>query len=171
LSQDLVKCFSEIGRPGRALPDTEKFASVRGLSFFKNFSDADLWQALNVATWNRVEPQTQIVCEGEAGTSFYVLLAGEVKVTRGGKLLNVLRAGECFGEMAWLSRKQSKRSASVVSISEASVIEIRPEALASAQESCRHQFTDSFLEILVDRLDAADTRIAQLLKERSAVTT
>ena len=171
LSQDLVKCFSEIGRPGRALPDTEKFASVRGLSFFKNFSDADLWQALNVATWNRVEPQTQIVCEGDAGTSFYVLIAGEVKVTRGGKLLNVLRAGECFGEMAWLSRKQSKRSASVVSISEASVIEIRPEALASAQESCRHQFTDSFLEILVDRLDAADTRIAQLLKERSAVTT
>ncbi|MBM3394175.1 MAG: cyclic nucleotide-binding domain-containing protein, partial [Betaproteobacteria bacterium] len=97
------------------VPDTEKFAAVRNLNFFRNFSDADLWQALNIAAWHRVAPQTEMIKEGDTGTSFYVLTAGEVKVTRDGRLLNVLRAGECFGEMAWLSRRQSPRSASVIS--------------------------------------------------------
>ncbi len=168
LSQDLVKCFSEIGRQGQRAPDTEKFATARGLSFFRNFSDAELWQALGIAAWHRVEPHTEIIREGDTGTSFYILASGEVKVTRDGKLLNVLRTGECFGEMASLSRKQAKRSASVVSIGEVSAIEIRPEALANAPDSCRHQFTDSFLEILVARLDSADLRMSQMLKDRSA---
>ncbi len=170
LSQDLVRCFKEVGRPGQTVPDAEKFAAVRGLNFFRQFSDAELWQALNIATWHRVGPQTQIIREGDSGTSFYVLIAGEVKVTKDGKLLNVLRAGECFGEMAWLSRKQSKRSASVTALGEASAIEIQAEAMEAAPELCRHQFTDAFLELLVDRLDSADMRIAQLMRERVAAT-
>jgi len=169
-SQDLVRCFSEVGRSGQSVPDTEKFTAARGLSFFRNFSDADLWQALNVATWHRMEAGTQIIREGDSGSSFYVLTAGEVKITRDGKLLNVLRAGESFGEMAWLSRKQSKRSASVTAIGEVAAIEIQPETLERAPDSCRHQFTASFLELLVDRLDSADTRLSQLLREKAATS-
>lgn len=168
-AQDLIRVFGEVGRFGQAVPDTEKFAAVRGLSFFRQFSDADLWQALNVAAWHKVAPQTTILREGEQGTSFYVLTAGEVKVTKDGKLLNVLRAGECFGEMAWLSRRQPRRSATVVSLGEASAIEIKPETLEAAPETCRRQFTDAFLELLVERLDSADARIAQLMRERNNV--
>lgn len=153
------------------VPDTEKFAAVRNLNFFRNFSDADLWQALNIAAWHRVAPQTEMIKEGDTGTSFYVLTAGEVKVTRDGRLLNVLRAGECFGEMAWLSRRQSPRSASVISLGEASAIEIKPESLEAAPETCRRQFTDAFLELLVDRLEGADARIAQLIRERTQAPT
>lgn len=168
-SQDLIRVFGEIGRFGQTVPDTEKFACARALSFFRQFSDADLWQALHVAAWHKVAPQTTILREGESGTSFFVLTAGEVKVTKDGKLLNVLRAGECFGEMAWLSRRQAPRNATVVSLGEASAIEIKPETLEAAPESCRRQFTDAFLELLVERLDGADARIAQLMRERASV--
>ena len=44
-----------------------------------------------------------ILREGEEGDSFCILAAGQVKVTRRNKLLNILDVGECFGEMAYLS--------------------------------------------------------------------
>jgi len=88
-------------------------------------------------------------------------------VTKQDKLLNVLRKGACFGEMAYLGRKQFQRSASVTSISHITVIEINAERLAQASESCRHHFNGAFLEILVDRLSLANTRLSQLLAERN----
>ena len=47
--------------------------------------------------------------EGESGDYFCLLADGQVKVTKQGKLLNVLHAGECFGEMAYL-QKEGQRS-------------------------------------------------------------
>ena len=70
---------------------------------------------------------TTLIKEGDVGTSFFVLAAGEVKITKQDKLLNVLRTGACFGEMAYLGRKQFQRSASVTSISHITVIEINAE--------------------------------------------
>jgi hypothetical protein len=49
------------------------------------------------------------------------------------------------------------------------VIEIKADALNAATESCRHQFTAAFLELLVARLAAADVRLSELL-ERNIVT-
>ena len=86
------------------------------------------------------------------------------------RLLNVLKAGECFGEMAYLGRRQFRRSASVSANSEITVIEIKADALNAATETCRHHFTAAFLEMLVTRLEAADVRLSQLLLDRNLVT-
>ena len=80
-----------------------------------------------------------------------------MKVTKSDRVLNVLKAGECFGEMAYLGRRQFKRSASVISNSEITVIEIKADALNAATESCRHHFTAAFLELLVLRLESAES--------------
>jgi CRP-like cAMP-binding protein len=85
----------------------------------------------------------------------------------GGKLLNALEPGDCFGEMAYLGKKQFQRSASIVAASDITIIEIQAEALARASESCRHHFRGAFLEILVDRLSAANTRLSYLLADRN----
>jgi len=90
-------------------------------------------------------------------------------VTARGRLLNVLRAGECFGEMAYVGRRPFKRSASVASVNDITVIEIKADALNAATEGCRHQFTAAFLELLVMRLESADVRLSQLLLDRSLV--
>ena len=88
-------------------------------------------------------------------------------MTKQDKLLNVLRAGDCFGEMAYLGKKQFQRSASVVSSTDVTLIEIKAEALANASEIVRHQFNGAFLEILVDRLSMANTRLSQLLADKN----
>ena len=114
-AQDLVRVFNNLQTPEQPVPDTEKFNTLRRLEFFRSFTDVDLWQVLHIASWNRITPGTVLIREGETGTSFFILAAGEVKVTKTDRLLTVLGAGECFGEMAYLGRRQFKRSASVSS--------------------------------------------------------
>ena len=164
-AQDLVRVFNNLQMPEQSVPDTEKFNTLRRLDFFRNFSDVDLWQVLHISNWNRMAGGTVLIREGEQGTSFFILASGEVKVTRSEKLLTMLKAGECFGEMAYLGRRQFKRSASVTAITDITVIEIKADALNAATESCRHYFTAAFLELLVARLEAADVRLSELLEQ------
>jgi signal-transduction protein with cAMP-binding, CBS, and nucleotidyltransferase domain len=167
LAQDLVRVFNNLQTPEQVVPDTEKFNTLRRLEYFRGFTDVDLWQVLHIANWNRVAAGTTLIREGETGTAFYVLAAGEVRVTKSEKLLDVLKAGECFGEMAYLGRRQFQRTASVAALNDITVIEIGAESLAQATESCKHAFNAAFLELLVGRLEAANTRLSQLLLDRN----
>jgi CRP-like cAMP-binding protein len=108
-----------------------------------------------------------VIKEGDIGTAFYVIAAGEVKITKQGKLLNILRTGECFGEMAYLGKRLFQRTASVTSVSDITTIEVGAASLAQATESCKHAFNAAFLELLVGRLEAANTRLSQLLLDRN----
>jgi serine/threonine protein kinase len=163
---DLASAFGNLSSRIEAIPDSEKFTTLRALAFFKAFSDVELWEVLGITIWHRHPKDTVLIREGEVGTSFYVLAAGEVKVTKHDRLLNVLRTGACFGEMAHLTAQAFARSASVATISEVTVIEIRSDRLSQASEQCRHQFNGAFLTMLVDRLALANTRLSQLLADR-----
>ena len=167
MSHELVAVFGNLQKPEKSMPDSEKFNALRQLTFFKNFADVELWEVLRVTTWNKHGPGHVLIKEGDVGKSFFVLAAGEVKITKQDKLLNVLRAGDCFGEMAHLVKKQFKRTASVTSSTDITVIEIKSQALARASELCRHHFNGAFLEMLVDRLSMANTRLSQLLADKN----
>ncbi len=166
-SRDLVAVFGNLQKPEKNIPDSEKFNVLRQLTFFKNFADTELWEVLRITTWHKHLPNHVLIKEGDIGKSFFTIAAGEVKVTKQDKLLNVLRAGDCFGEMAYLGKKQFQRSASVTSSTDVTVIEIKSEALAQASEIVRHHFNGAFLEILVDRLSMANTRLSQLLADKN----
>jgi serine/threonine protein kinase len=167
ISHELVAVFGNLQKPEKNIPDSEKFNALRKLIFFKNFADVELWEVLRVTSWGKFGPGQVLIKEGDIGKSFFILAAGEVKISKGGKLLNVLRAGDCFGEMAYLGKKQFQRTASVTSATDITVIEIKAEALAQASELCRHNFNGAFLEILVDRLSMANTRLSQLLADKN----
>jgi eukaryotic-like serine/threonine-protein kinase len=83
-----------------------------------------------------------------------------VKVTKRGRLLNLLRAGEPFGEMAYLSRNEHARGADVTVAADASIIAVPTRRLNQASESCRHKFDRAFMEILVERLAMANLRLS-----------
>lgn len=165
-AQDLARAFQNLRSPEQPVPDSEKFNTLRQLEFFRQFSDVDLWQVLHIAQWKRVPAGQTIIREGEKGTGFYILACGGVNVTRAGRLLSVLGAGECFGEMAYVRRRNFKRSASVTADSDVTAIEIGAGALDGATDSCKHQFTVAFLDLLINRLDAADVRLSELLEQK-----
>jgi serine/threonine protein kinase len=167
-SFDLASAFGNLNTKAEAIPDSEKFNTLREQEFFKSFSDVELWEVLSITQWHRFARDSVLIREGEVGTSFYVLARGDVKVTKQEKLLNVLRAGACFGEMAHLTQQSFIRTASVITISDVTVIEIRSDRLMQASEQCRHRFNSAFLTMLVDRLSLANTRLSQLLADRPA---
>jgi len=166
-SDALANMFGNLQKPEEIVPETEKFNILRNLEFFKPFPDVDLWQVLRISTWVRHAAGSPVVREGEVGTEFYILATGEVKITKQDKLLNILRAGECFGEMAYLGRRAFQRTASVTAVNDITVIGISAEALAQATEGCKHAFNAAFLELLVGRLEAANSRLSQLLLDRN----
>jgi eukaryotic-like serine/threonine-protein kinase len=166
-AQALADTFNNLQKPEEIVPETEKFSILRDLEFFRTFQDVDLWQVLRISNWVRHTPGSPVIKEGEVGTGFFVLATGEVKITKQGKLLNILRTGECFGEMAYLGKRAFERTASVTAVNDITVIEISAEALAQATEGCKHAFNAAFLELLVGRLEAANTRLSQLLLDRN----
>jgi serine/threonine protein kinase len=149
------------------MPESEKFDTLRNLAFFRRFTDVELWEVLRLSVWHNYPRDTVLIQEGDVGSSFFILASGEVSVSKQQKLLNVLKSGECFGEMAYLGKQRFQRTASVVPTMESVVVEIRAETLSQASEICRHHFQGAFLELLVDRLARANLRLSQLLTERN----
>lgn len=168
LAGDLVDVLG--GSQGQArdgIPEAEKFDTLRKLEFFRNFNDVELWEVLRLAKWHRLPVDSVLIQEGDIGSSFFILASGEVQVRKQDRPLNVLKAGECFGEMAYLGKQKFQRSASVVASTDIVVIEIRAETLPQASALCRHHFNGAFLEMLVDRLGAANLRLSQLLADKN----
>jgi eukaryotic-like serine/threonine-protein kinase len=166
-AHDLATALGAEEKPGHGFAESEKFDTLRKLEFFRQFTDVELWEVLRVASWRRHPRDTVLIHENDIGSSFFILIAGEVKVVKQERLLNVLTAGECFGEMAYLGKQKFQRSASVVALSDIAVIEIRAETLSKASALCRHHFHGAFLELLVDRLAMANVRLSQLLLDRN----
>ncbi len=158
---------TEEKREQGSFAESEKFDTLRKLDFFRQFSDVELWEVLRLAAWHKQPRDTTLIHENDIGSSFFILVSGEVKVVKQERLLNVLKAGECFGEMAYLGKQKFQRSASIVSLSDITVIEIRAETLSKASDLCRHHFHGAFLELLVDRLTMANLRLSQLLADRN----
>jgi hypothetical protein len=140
--------------------DSDKFETLRKLSFFEHFSDAELWEVARMSSWRHAGPGEQLMREGEAGDFFCLLAAGQVKVTKKGKLLNLLRAGEPFGEMAYLMKNERIRGADVTVMTDANIISVPTDKLAQASDGCRHKFDRAFMAILVERLSMANLRLS-----------
>jgi CRP-like cAMP-binding protein len=109
--------------------------------------------------WEKARADTVLVREGETGDFFCVVLQGEVRVTKNKKLLSVLGAGECFGEMAYLSLGNRMRGATVTAAGDSRILRIAVATLEQASISCRSKFDRAFIGILVERLNLANTRL------------
>ena len=161
-SLDLAEVFRTeyVGATEAEFADTDKFETLRTLSFFEKFTDAELWEVAHMSTWRSVVAGETLMREGETGDYFCILAEGEVKVTKRGKLLNLLRVGEAFGEMAYLSKDAPVRVADVSVTDNAKIITVTTPNLEQASDACRHKFDRAFMEILVERLTMANIRLS-----------
>ncbi len=164
-AQDLSSffAFSSLVQEQNEIYDTEKFDNLRSLSFFERFRVVELWEVLHFSNWRKVSKGTLILNEGDIGNTFFILANGTVNILKNGKVLGHLHKGEFFGEIKRLPDSTFIRSTAVETGSEVTLIEINLDTLARASVECRFQFDDSFLNILLNRLEVANTRISKLL--------
>jgi eukaryotic-like serine/threonine-protein kinase len=161
-SLELAEVFRNEGLGGRkeTFADSDKFESLRRLPFFTNFTDAELWEVARISNWRTAAVGELLMKEGEPGNFFCILADGQVRVTRKGKLLNILHTGECFGEMAYLSKDEQLRGADVTVMDESKIISVPTQKLTQASDACRYKFDRAFMEILVERLTMANARLS-----------
>ena len=164
-AQELANVFGKLEYADDTIADAEKFSTLRGLEFFRRFTDVDLWQVLRIAEWVKCKPGDTIIREGDVGTAFFILVSGEVKVTKQDKILNILGTGDCFGEMAYVGSRNLPRTASVIAADAVTAVKVGPDALSHATQTCAHAFDSAFLELLVSRLEAANIRLSSLLMD------
>jgi len=160
-AEDLIEALrAGLGEASReTFGDADKFALLRSMRFFSAFVDQELWEVVKLGIWERVHAGTVVLREGDAGDFFCVIIEGEMRVSKNKKLLTVLGAGECFGEMAYLSLSGQQRGATVTAGAGSRLLRVRVADLEQASVSCRSKFDRAFIGILVDRLNLANTRL------------
>jgi CRP-like cAMP-binding protein len=156
----LAGVVAALAAPQADLGDTEKYRTLRALAFCREFDEPELWEMLRIARWRRFAAGTVIIREGDQGDCFYVLVEGDVRVSRAGVTLNVLRPGDCFGEMLYFSAPVTRRTTTITALQSALVIEIKAASLNQASDACQVKFNRAFLRILLERLTFANARLA-----------
>jgi CRP-like cAMP-binding protein len=91
---------------------------------FAGLDKHDLDAVEKISAEEVVETGEVLIHEGEPGRSFYVLLEGGAEVSRDGRVVNRLGAGDFFGEISLLSDRPT--TASVATSGPARVVVIAP---------------------------------------------
>jgi tRNA A-37 threonylcarbamoyl transferase component Bud32 len=142
-----------------AIPDSEKYVLLKNVPMLSLLADSELWELARAGRWKRIAKGKQVVKEKDRGVSFFFLAQGDAKVTRGGKLLNMVSGGEFFGEMAYIAGGEA-RHATVEAHTDVLIAEFEPPALDKMSLGAQLQLTRALVRNVSDRLALANTRIA-----------
>ena len=142
--------------------DTTHFERLRGIDFFADFDDIELWEVLRVSVWREVSGKVVLIREGDRNRLFGVLISGFVEVSVGGKSICRLGAGEVVGEMAYLHPSTTLRSCSVVTLETTLFLEINSAALDLSSDELRERFQKVLMSKVIGRLRDANQALAKL---------
>jgi serine/threonine protein kinase len=140
----------------------EKFKKLKTNKFFKNFFDSEIIEVINSSEWMEYRIEQKLIEEGELADSFYVIIEGEVEVKKGNRTLATLRSGDCFGEMAYLTK--TKRTASIAALSGVTLLKITSALLEKSSVNCQLKFMKIFLNTLIERLSFTSSELSRTTK-------
>ena len=158
LAQELAQLFEHLRVPDQDLSDAEKFSTLRLLPFFSAFGDVEIWETLRISEWHRRPAGANVVREGDAGDGFFILAAGEVFVSRAGVVLDTLMRGHCFGKILYFEEGSTPRTTTILATTNVVLMEIKARALLRASPACQVQYYQSFLRILMKRIERFEQR-------------
>ncbi|MBI1943156.1 MAG: protein kinase [Betaproteobacteria bacterium] len=148
--------------PAEAIPDSAKFVSLKRVPMLSSLTDAEIWEMAAAGKWTRLERAMNIVREGEPGQSFFFAAKGDVKVHRQGRLLNMVGAGEFFGEMAYIWGGEQPRHATADAMTDLLLAEFTTDAVQQMSAGAQLQLTRALLRNAVDRLVLSNARVASI---------
>ena len=107
---------------------------LKKVPLFAGCSKTELRQLARIADEIDLREGTVLTREGRAGREFFVLIAGDARVSKKGKKVADLGSGDWFGEIALLT--DSPRTATVTATSAVDVLVITDRAFAQSSRRC-----------------------------------
>ncbi|MCU0975272.1 MAG: serine/threonine-protein kinase [Steroidobacteraceae bacterium] len=133
----------------------ERFARLRKLSFFHEFSTAEIWEVLRAAGWHNYAAGDEIVREGATDDRFYVIVSGSCAVERHGRPIGRLETGSCFGETSFV--RGARRQATILAETPATILQVSSTLLEQASQASQLRFHRVFLKSLIGRLQGGSS--------------
>jgi serine/threonine protein kinase len=140
----------------------ERFRLLRQSPFFRLFSDADLWYVLEIATLNRIYEGDVLIREGDVGEFFLVLLEGKVRISKMGRLIDLVSPGMSMGEISYVLEGRVARNTTCVAMTDGIVMRVEDSDLRLASAICRSRFEKTFLKALAGWLTEANQRLSTM---------
>ncbi|HMK42978.1 MAG TPA: serine/threonine-protein kinase [Dissulfurispiraceae bacterium] len=154
---DLSLTYINLKDSEEKIDQSERFNILRRLTFFRDFTESELWEVLRAMIWREYPPNSRIVTEGSIDETFFIIVHGQVSVIKGEKNVAILVEGDCFGEMGYLTK--AKRTASILSLNDVTLLEMNNSAIEQASPNCQLRFHKVFLKTLLERLSEAGDKV------------
>ncbi|HSJ96134.1 MAG TPA: protein kinase, partial [Myxococcota bacterium] len=87
--EDFAADLRAIAAPSGAGELDQRLATLRGLPFFRGFGEQELSEMAPMGRWFDVRAGSQLVGEDDPGYSFFVLVRGQMRVSRRATLLGI----------------------------------------------------------------------------------
>ncbi len=150
MAADLTRVYQDLRTKYDSLDNQEHFDLLRNLTFFHEFSHAEIWEVLRASDWHEYKDAEDIVREGEMDDRFYIIVSGKAAVEANGNALGVLENGDCFGETSYV--RGAKRTASIKAQGPVTILRVSSTLMEQVSSACQLRFNKVFLRSLITRL-------------------
>ena len=148
-------------KPKNSLSQVEKFNMLRIKSELSVFSDADISQFARLCKWTKLPAGTVLVNEHETIKSTYILANGSIKVTQNGRLIHIIKRGECFGEMC-RSKCGTAQPAKLEMLTDSILVEFTAEALAGLSGNSQALLKQKVLDTMSIQVTPVNNSVSNL---------
>jgi serine/threonine protein phosphatase PrpC/CRP-like cAMP-binding protein len=139
------------------------------MPLFSRLQERELLRIMQVAEVIGYDPEQEVVREGDKGDELFIVLSGQVRVSRGDSVLSEFGGGEHFGEMALI--RSMPRSATVTAVTPAELIALRRAdffEILRKEPELAVKLLWQFLGVLADRLDQTSRDLTSAREELAA---
>jgi serine/threonine protein kinase len=150
MAADLTRVYQDLRVKYDSLDNQEHFDLLRTLTFFHEFSHAEIWEVLRASDWHEYKDGEDIVREGEMDDRFYIIVSGECEVESDGRKIGTLSNGDCFGETSYV--RDAKRTASIRAHGATTILRVSSTLMEQVSQACQLRFNKVFLRSLIKRL-------------------
>ena len=137
----------------------DKLKMLKALRFFEGFSDAMVKEVMKVAKWESFSAEHVLIKEGTQDGGFYVIVNGQLSVSRDEKTIGSIDPGECVGEITYLT--DQPRSATVKTLTKVAALHITGKLAEWASLPLQMRVNKSFQQALIDRILRANDRLVR----------
>ena len=156
---DLSRLFDQLRLAGRQIENLERRDMLTQLDFFRDFTMEEIQEVMYAATWVNFEAGDTIINEGDIDDTFYIIVNGSAVVEKGGRPIGWLNAGDCFGEIGFITHQ--RRTATISAETPLTLMKINATLIGQASDHCQLRYYKAFTETLIRRLSETNKLLAK----------